>query len=201
MNKIDVYLVNYNELNFKENYKKYFKYLNDEELNRIKKYENKFDQIRSLLGLLLIKSLASEKNINPNIKKTEYGKPYLLNSDLHFNISHANECVAVGISNNDLGIDLEYIKNEDYNFYNDWTTRECFFKLIGLGLIMYNDEYNIDYKRSIINYKKSNYSFTNLIIDKYMLSICSKNKFEVKLKYLTNLDLIKLLNNLKQVIY
>ena len=77
MNKITVYLVNYNELNIINNYDKYFKYLDKNELSKINSLKSKYDQVRSLLGLLLLKAFTIKNNCDYIIKQNEYGKPYL----------------------------------------------------------------------------------------------------------------------------
>jgi len=199
MNNINIYLVNYQNLNFVQNYQKYFKYLSKKELNKIKN-NAVLDQVRSIVGLLFIKGFAAKNNFKLNLQKNKYGKPYLIDKNFYFNISHSNEITVIGISNNDLGIDLEYIEKESLTFYKDWTTKESFFKLIGKGLSMYNDKYEINFDNNQILYKNKNYYFKNYLINNYLLTVSTKTKSKINIKYLTNIELIELISNLKPVI-
>lgn len=90
----------------------------------------------------------------------EHGKPYITNyEDIHFNISHCREAVAVGISDQEIGIDIEgrrrfsdtlierafsdeekaIVKNCDdpqKEFACIWTRKEAWFKYTGTGILM-----------------------------------------------------------------
>ena len=198
MNKITVYLVNYNELNIINNYDKYFKYLDKNELSKINSLKSKYDQVRSLLGLLLIKAFTIKNNCDYIIKQNEYGKPYLINNKFYYNISHSNEYVALGISNSDVGIDIEYDNKDNIN-YKEWTTKESFFKLIGKGLLMNDEDYKIDYNSNIINYNNTNYKFNNYHLNNYILSVSYKDNTKVNIKRLNVIELIELFNIIKPV--
>ena len=198
MNKITVYLVNYNELNIINNYDKYFKYLDKNELSKINSLKSKYDQVRSLLGLLLIKAFTIKNNGNYIIKKNDYGKPYLIDNKFYYNISHSNEYVALGISNIDIGIDIEYDNKDNIN-YKEWTTKESFFKLIGKGLLMNDEDYIIDYNSNIINYNNTNYKFNNYNLNNYILSVSYKDNTKVNIKRLNVIELIELFNIIKPV--
>lgn len=87
--------------------------------NRIMKFTNKKDLIRSLIGEVLIRTLIlkllciENKLIKFNINK--YGKPYLENfPNFHFNISHSGDYVVCAIDNMNIGIDIEKIVNINY---------------------------------------------------------------------------------------
>ncbi len=45
--------------------------------------------------------------VNPTILKTENGKPYIENSNVHFSISHTNGLVACVVSDMPIGVDAE----------------------------------------------------------------------------------------------
>ncbi len=90
----------------------------------------------------------------------EHGKPYITNYEgIHFNISHCKEAVAIGISNQTIGIDVEgrrqfsdtllqrtfsdeeqaAIKNSgdpQKEFAWLWTRKEAYFKWTGTGILM-----------------------------------------------------------------
>jgi len=80
---------------------------------------------------------------------TKNGKPYLKNSkNIHFSISHSKDILVIAISNENIGVDIEKIK--DYpkkmhdiinyypknkkDFFKEWTKREAVIKLKDLTL-------------------------------------------------------------------
>lgn len=90
--------------------------VDEEKKNKIKKFINKKDKIRSLIAEILIRTIIIEnlKINNKYIKfnKKKHGKPYLENySNFNFNISHSGEYVLCGIDDKDIGVDVEEIKN------------------------------------------------------------------------------------------
>lgn len=86
--------------------------------------------------------------------KTKSGKPYTVNTDVKFSISHSGDTVICAVSDNEIGADiekirpvhprsaerfateseLEYINENNINFFNIWTLKEAYFKCIGTGL-------------------------------------------------------------------
>lgn len=95
--------------------------------------------------------------------KHDHGKPYLLNSDLEFNLSHSGEQLVVAVSTKGpVGVDVELTqKNHEFDdivyrffaeqeqreyqlykteesrrqaFYRAWTRKEAYLKATGLGL-------------------------------------------------------------------
>lgn len=86
-----------------------------------------------------------------DLEKTEYGKLSLKNSPVRFNITHSGDIVAVGISEKELGLDVEFIKprnnaklaqkifgttpKNDEEFYTLWTKAESFVKYSATALL------------------------------------------------------------------
>lgn len=132
--------------------------------------------------------LFNEYNIsldNERLYYNEHGKPYLSNRDLYFNISHSNNLIAIIISDIECGIDIEYldenreinkivkkIMNDEelllfnnsnkkiYYFYEIWTKKEAYFKMIGTGIELkkLNDSINIkNIQSKIINNDNEKY--------------------------------------------
>ncbi len=93
--------------------------------------------------------------------KTEYGKPYLTDyNDIYYNISHSGRYVMCGISNSEIGVDIErtdkmrlnvakrYFCESEYEhivsmdtdemkremFYRYWVLKESFVKAVGKGV-------------------------------------------------------------------
>lgn len=85
----------------------------------LEKYTNKLDRIRSLLGELLIRTVAINRlridNNSLTFDKNQFGKPFLKGyPKFHFNISHSGDYVVCAISNSLIGIDIEKINQIDY---------------------------------------------------------------------------------------
>ncbi len=97
--------------------------------------------------------------VDAKIEHERYGKPYLLNGSLHFNLAHSNRWLAVALScNHAVGVDIEEIlevpeidqmeglysfeedckssfkENKLINFYFSWTKRESIAKALGVGI-------------------------------------------------------------------
>lgn len=139
--------------------------ISSEKRETINKFYNRKDKIRSLIGEILVRvKLAEDFGIgNEDIvfEKNDYGKLYIKGySNLHFNISHSGDWVICGIDEKDIGVDVEKIKNIEYEeiarnffsekesnyilnkdkknqlarFYEMWTLKESYVKCCGKGL-------------------------------------------------------------------
>lgn len=186
-----------------DDYKNFIKLIHKEKANKISKLINNDDKKRSILGEILLIKLLKNKNINYSsikIIKNKYGKPYIHNINIYFNISHSNNLVICGISDKEIGIDIEKIKNVKPNIINQFTTenekkyieekkelfnkrsleiytlKEAYFKCIGTNL---NKIKQIDFiikdKKIICSQKKFNF---NLIykLNNYIIATCTKKK-------------------------
>ncbi|MDO4460148.1 MAG: 4'-phosphopantetheinyl transferase superfamily protein [Clostridia bacterium] len=90
-------------------------------------------------------------------EKNEHGKPYIVGSDLKFNISHSKGIVVMAVSSDEIGADCEKIRpypkavvnrvfieeektrlenssDKDLTFFEMWTCKEAFVKLVGQGI-------------------------------------------------------------------
>lgn len=93
--------------------------IDSEKKYKVKKFINKRDKIRTLIGGILIRTIIGEelkigdKYIKFN--KNQYGKPYLKDyANFNFNISHSGEYVVCAVDNKPIGIDVEEIKHIKY---------------------------------------------------------------------------------------
>ena len=126
---------------------------------------------------LLKKVLKKEYNIDSfTIIKNEFGKPYLKDNQLYFNISHDIDTCVIAISSREIGVDLEYLNynksvinkyfydaekeimaksnNLKYDFTKIWVKKEAYLKMKGTGLNFGKE--NIDTTKidaKIIDYK------------------------------------------------
>ena len=122
------------------------------------RYRHELGQRQCVLAYLLLKrALREEFGIteNPVFAFGEHGKPTLVNHpDIHFNLSHCREAVAVALSDRPIGIDIETTEHyspevarrvmsagemrqieasprPEVAFTRLWTMKESLFKLTG----------------------------------------------------------------------
>ncbi|MBN1040258.1 4-phosphopantetheinyl transferase [Clostridium botulinum] len=105
--------------------------IDSEKSHKIKKFIDKKDKIRTLIGEVLIRTIIIEKLKLANnyiiFNKNQYGKPYLEGyPDFNFNISHSGDYVLCAIDDKPIGIDVEEVKYIEYEEIakNFFTTKE-----------------------------------------------------------------------------
>lgn len=139
--------------------------ISDENKYKIQKFINEKDKMRTLIGEILIRTIIIEhlgvSNKNIEFKKNLYGKPYVEDyPNIHFNISHSGEYVLCAFDNKPIGVDIEEIKDIEFEdiiksffaeqeiyyiingekntqinrFYDIWTLKESYIKCLGQGL-------------------------------------------------------------------
>ncbi|MBD1372569.1 4'-phosphopantetheinyl transferase superfamily protein [Hazenella sp. IB182357] len=131
---------------------------------KIVRYHRRIDAKRSLLADLLIRmQIAKRFEVDPRelqFAYNQYGKPYLQgHPQVHFNLSHAGEWVVGMLGCEEIGVDVECIKELDHRitdvvfseaemalyqelpenrrqhyFYKIWTAKESYVKAVGKGL-------------------------------------------------------------------
>ncbi len=115
--------------------------------DKIAKCQGKIELQSYAVWSTLYSILKNEYQIkNFELSYNEYQKPYI--KDIYFNISHSHNMIAIIISNEECGIDIEYLnpnkditqlKNRfnienDEEFYKQWTRKEAYLKKIGTGI-------------------------------------------------------------------
>lgn len=113
----------------------------------------------------------------------EHNKPYF--KEFNFNISHSKDLILVAISNDDVGVDIQYIdKNKDtlklqqklninddiYEFYKVFSAKEAISKQKGTGLLLSNFS-----KIEEVAYQQ----IISVNNDEYVLSISSNENIEL----------------------
>lgn len=141
--------------------------LKEEEQERADKFRKEGDRNRFILGRVVLRKILAEilqcqpKEVPITIAK--HKKPVLddtVAKALHFSISHSGDYVLIGVSDKEVGVDIEYIDpgfdhknvqqysfNKDeisfvngepgraaHNFYLLWTRKESLLKATGKGL-------------------------------------------------------------------
>ncbi|OMF85290.1 4'-phosphopantetheinyl transferase superfamily protein [Paenibacillus sp. FSL R7-0273] len=149
-----------------------------EKRERLSRLQQEKDRIRGLLGDLLVRKVISQAlNIpyfNLRFARNAYGKPFLCEGGLEFNISHSGDWVVCAVSKEPVGIDIEkkgtvdlelarrffakdedrYIREQDdeesqlERFYQVWSAKESLIKAVGRGLSQGLDTFSVvsDYK-------------------------------------------------------
>lgn len=142
-------------------------------------------------------------SILPEIKLNKYGKPYFKDNFYPFyNISHSEDFIIIGFSDNFIGVDIELIKNnrnihqiakrfyteEEYDFvkeqnfsydifYTIWVLIESISKYIGKGFSSFNKDFSIiPSNNSVIVNKKE-------CLDKITIGSLISNDNEYKFAY------------------
>ena len=167
-------------------------------LHNIKrKYQQSEDILNSLLGYTLLSKYLNDDfgYTNKNLTYNEFGKPYL--KDIYFSISHSHNMIALIISNEECGIDIEYIdKDRNYDllskkilsdneydiyinelqkeeyFITCWTKKEAFLKSLGTGIIKS--------KLSEVDENINSFKIVDGNNKEYIISIYSKESFNIK---------------------
>ena len=153
----------------------------------------------SHLSRNFVMSIASESLKVPkkllHLKVNQFGKPYLQDyENWHFNISHTNEMMIIGISDKPIGVDIEKIRNADFRiakqfftekenlyihafnekqdkrFFEIWTKKESYLKYTGYGLTVPLKSLDVcDYY----------HMFTTLEYENFIITICNDNKLSI----------------------
>jgi len=187
----------------RENY--LMQYISDDRKSSINRFRFDESKILSLYSALLARfaicNLSGLSNDSLKFSKSEFGKPYLSNSDkLDFNISHTKGMILCSASlTGKIGVDAEYIRpvkydimkrcfhtneieyvekysaSESYNkhFFEIWTKKEAYTKCIGTGLA--TDITSIDVLSTELS---NNISFFEN--DNYVFSVYSESADEIQ---------------------
>ena len=130
-----------------------------------------------------------------NIFYNKYGKPYLNN--IYFNYSDTSKYIALIVGQNEVGIDIEEIRNidtimankilnnrENNNYYNHdsvyllkhWVGKEAYLKYIGTGIV---DDLN---KIDLESIEKEN-NCVSILNNYFCMYAFSKNKINTNIEY------------------
>lgn len=175
---MDIYREKISEFSQQE-YDNAFSLLSSERQNAVLRMKFENDRKRSVLGEFLArKAISKQFEISQNdiiIKRTENGKPYCENLNIHFSIGHCKDFVVCVVNDSPVGVDIEFIRpldlrvtrfactekdlaflnscdenQKELNFFRLWTAKEAFIKFHGKVLA---DLKTVDYESLIPNCK------------------------------------------------
>ncbi len=184
-----------------EDIDKFYDKIYKEKKEKIAKYKNNITKVRSIIGEIILSELLTKNKLSYNDLKyniNEYGKPYIKNKNLFFNISHSFDYVVVAISNNEIGIDIEKVRKTSLNIINKiatkkekkyilstpnkinerifkiFTLKEAYFKMLGKDLKkLLEIEFIINNNNVVCSNKKVKAGFIN-VVDGYVIAYCKK---------------------------
>jgi 4'-phosphopantetheinyl transferase len=177
---------------------------------------------RSLFGELLSRAVLSRKlgihSASIVFNKSENGKPYLDNRKVHFNLTHSGNWVVMAMAEAEVGIDIELIRPINYRiaerffspaevrtlnskmnndkleyFFELWTLKESYLKLIGTGLTRSLNSFTIYHEDKRFHIRENEKSGASNIFfkqypieDGYKISVCSHTDlFSEKIERIT----------------
>lgn len=114
-----IYMVNVEDIDDKR-IDKLCLLINSDKSYKIKKFTDKKDKIRSVIGEILIRTIIEEElcygeSKDIKFEKNKYGKPYIKEyPQFNFNISHSEDIVVGASDNQPIGIDIEKVKTINY---------------------------------------------------------------------------------------
>lgn len=170
-------------------------FLTNDDFLKCKRYKTEHGYKEHVASLYLKKRFIGEFEIS----KT--GKPISDNS--YFNISHSGEYVVLAISNSDIGVDIEHVKettddikkyissNEEYeyiksdlNFFEVWTSKESISKALGIGITNNVKAIPALPLEGVKHYLDKDFYSKMIYKDDYVISITkeTKNEFNVDLE-------------------
>lgn len=177
--------------------------LDKDKQQKVEKLQKIEDQKRAIISALLLNDILKYYGLSTSdIIYNEYGKPYLKNNEICFNISHSGDYVVCAVSKNEIGVDIQEIRKvndlivqkkyteeeqkyvtDDVTFTKVWTLKESYVKAIGKGLYQKVEEVETINSNQLS--KIGDFQFQSMIIDNYCLSICynKKDKFKIEFEY------------------
>ncbi len=184
--------INQNTLNY------LLTFVSKEKKEQINRYYFNVDKKLSLYADLIVRVIACKTfgltNKDIDFFKSEYGKPSLNNYlNFHYNVSHTRNAIAVVVSDSQVGVDIEKIREPEFKivnrfftqpeiefidntvaeskkrFYIVWTKKEAYIKYIGKGLYIPLNSFNV-FDETISK------KMQTIVKDNYVISICGINQ-------------------------
>ena len=132
-----------------------------------------------------------------DIVLNEYGKPLISGKDVCFNLSHSNGLVVCAVSNENVGVDVEFIRDVrplikkkcmtsreadsiifPKDFYRIWTLKEAYFKYVGTGINRSMTDIEFVFDSGIHCFENgvlSSLTFKSFDFGEHIISLCTKD--------------------------
>lgn len=197
---MEVYYFDIEPLRNKTVFDAQLKNISEDRVERIEKAQATADKLRLMGSGLLINFIKRKYFVDSDVDIDKHGKPYFVNSDLKFNLSHSGRFVVAAVSDYEVGIDIQKKKADKHriaekNFLqgecayinagaNDeerhqrfcevWTLKEAYLKNIGMGLRKPLNSFEIVFRpEGPVIRNLTEYRYTQFLMnDKYIVSIC-----------------------------
>lgn len=165
--------------------------INDNEYKNINALlDNKITNKHKLTAFYLLNEYFKKYKLNYKLKDIKYtlnGKPYLDNN-LKFSISNKNDLVVVAISNHDIGVDIEEIKDYDKNILKYFYTKEEKKQVTNL------EEFYKIYTLKESYIKMKDLKITDIKLDKYKKYFSKTIRYQnYIISYVINIKLLTLI--------
>lgn len=196
-----LYITTIKSLDDKDKYDEAYSNLSVQRKQKVDKLISIDDKKRSILAEVLLKKALTDLYIVSNFEYgyNDYGKPYLKdNKNIYFNISHSGEYVICVLSKDEVGCDIQEIKevniegiskyftdkeyfsiknssNPKELFYRYWTIKESYMKLIGKELFINLKEFEVPTDDGIIINNNNPYYFKEIDFEGYVCFVCLIN--------------------------
>ena len=179
--------------------KEWFEQMDERRKVSVTRMQNDIKKKQCVCADALCRKAVSEFcGINANelhFELSPYGKPYVRNLPVFFNISHSDDYVVCAVSENEIGIDIEKIRKvhprahekicteseKDYisltenGFFEIWTLKESYFKCKGTGLGADIKKVSFEIRDNEIICSENGFRFSFIEVDKdYICSVCEK---------------------------
>lgn len=165
-------------------------------LEKINRLVHENDKLACACAGLMVRKILGEGEIKLN----EYGKPYI-NGEKSFSISHSGNYVILAVSGKEVGCDIEFGKDLNYErvgkvvfhenelkklsavedkkdyFFKLWTAKEAFIKCLGEGFHFKVTELDLSELPDKISYKNKDYFFKKYMLGSAWIMLCGGDKF------------------------
>lgn len=126
----------YNIRNFTdEEYAYWYSLMNEDKKQRVDRYRFCDDKKRTVAGEMLARRAIAEwcnvRQESISFAIGEYGKPYAIDLDVEFNISHSGDMVVCAVDDYPVGIDIEKIRPIDLSIAKHICTDEELIYIFG----------------------------------------------------------------------
>lgn len=221
--KVDIYIVDIRDC--KEYVDEEFLYDKFNIKKTISQKERRQSLFAKCLLFYILKNICKIKNSNIKIDTNKFGKPYIKGCNIHFSLSHSENLVCCALGKSRVGVDIQemleidfvrickrffhrdeigYIMKADLKektnkFFEIWSCKEAYIKMIGLGLFKKLNSFKVIVKNSkYIVIDEGKIQDVNLYLknyqNNYKLAICTK---EESIKF-RNIDINEILREVKK---